>query len=146
MIEMLVVFIVFGVSAMIAIRSVGDTLRRDRVAKAAAILSSDLEQAFALAARQRTPIRIILDTFPTRLRVLVIDRGDTTAKYRTRGLKNGEFTLDFMSTSRDSLDVMPNGLATDTLNLTLGITSASGSQYTKTIRVTRGGLVRVNNR
>jgi Tfp pilus assembly protein FimT len=31
MIEMLIVFIVFGLAAMISIRSVGDTLRRDRV-------------------------------------------------------------------------------------------------------------------
>jgi hypothetical protein len=47
--------------------------------------------------------------------------------------------------NRDSLDVMPNGLATDTLSLTLGVFSTGGSLYTKTIRVTRGGMVRVGN-
>ena len=143
MIEMLVVFIVFGVSAMIATRSVGDTLRRDRVGKAAAVLSADIEQAFSLAARQRTPIRIAMNS--SKLSFVVIDRADTTFKYRTRTL-SGDFAMDFMTPSRDSLDVMPNGLATDTLNLTIGVFTTGGARYSKSIRVTRGGLVRVGNR
>ena len=145
MIEMLVVFIVFGVSAMIAIRSVGDTLRRDRVAKAAAILSSDLEQAFALAARQRMPVRLrMVDSvqlFTAR------DRVDTNTRFRRRSFGSvSEFGLDYMKSSRDSVDIMPNGLASDTLNITLGVTSTGGSRYTKSIRVTRAGMVRVGNR
>ena len=143
MIEMLVVFIVFGVSAMIATRSVGDTLRRDRLSKAMSVLSADIEQAFALAARQRTPIRIAMnDTART---FVLVDRADTTYKYRTRNFKTGEFSVDTLMNNRDSLDVMPNGLATDTLSLTLGVWTTGGALYTKTIRVTRGGLVRVGN-
>ena len=49
-IEMLTVFVVFGAVAMISMRAVGDTLRRDRVAKASAIVGTDIEQAFAIAA------------------------------------------------------------------------------------------------
>ena len=144
MIEMLVVFIVFGVSAMIAIRSVGDTLRRDRVSKAAAILSTDLEQAFALAARQRTPIRLrMVDSVQL---FTVRDRTDTTVRYRRRSFGSGsEYSLDYMLSSKDSIDVMPNGLASDTLNITLGVTTTGGARYTKSIRATRGGLVRVGN-
>jgi len=142
MIEMLVVFIVFGVSAMIAIRSVGDTLRRDRVGKAAAILSADLEQAFALAARQRMPVRIrLVDSVQL---FTVRDRVDTNTRFRRRSFGSGsEFGLDYMASSKDSIDVMPNGLASDTLTITLGVASTGGSRYTKRIRVTRGGLVRV---
>ena len=143
MIEMLVVFIVFGISAMIATRSVGDTLRRDRVSKASAVLSADIEQAFALAARQRSPIRIALNR--ANRTFVVIDRADTTVKYRTRNFKTGEFSLDTIMRNRDSLDIMPNGLATDTLSLTLGIFTKGGALYTRTIRVTRGGLVRIGN-
>jgi len=144
MIEMLVVFVVFGVAAMIAIRSVGDTLRRDRVSKAAAILSSDLEQAFALAARQRVPVRLrMVDSvqlFTAR------DRIDTTIRFRRRSFGSGtEYSLDYMKSNRDSIDVMPSGLASDTINITLGITTTGGARYTKSIRATRGGLVRVGN-
>ena len=142
MIEMLVVFVVFGATAMIAIRSVGDTLKRNRVAKTAAVLSADLEQAFAIAARQRTPVRLLMSS--SRLTFSIADRADTTFKYRSRALSSGDFSVDTFQSSLSALDVMPNGLATDTLKLTLGVVSGSNT-YTRTIRVTRGGLVRVNN-
>lgn len=143
MIEMLVVFVVFAATVMIAIRSVGDTLRRDRLGKTAVMLSSDLEQAFAIAARQRAPVRLLInDTSRT---FSVADRADTTFKYRTRNFTAGEFTLDSLSPSRRVLDVMPTGLSTDTLSLRIGVLSG-GKMYTKTIRMTRAGLVRVGKR
>ena len=143
LIEILTVFIVFGVSAMIAVRSVGDTLRRDRVAKATVILSADIEQAFAIAARQRTPVRVFIND--TTLSVSIRDRADTTRRYRHRTFKNGEFSLDTMSMNLRVLDIMPTGLATDTLRVTLGIFS-QGSTYSQTLRMTRAGLVRIGNR
>jgi prepilin-type N-terminal cleavage/methylation domain-containing protein len=142
MIEMLVVFVVFAATVVISIRSVGDTLRRDRVGKAAALMSTDLERAFALAARQRTPIRLLMNG--PGLSFSIADRADTTFKYRTRDFSTGDFQLDFFRSNKDSLDVMPNGLATDTLNLTMGIYSG-GRAYSRVIRVTRAGLVRVGN-
>lgn len=149
MIEILLVFIVFGISAMIAIRSVGDTLRRDRVTKTAAVLSADIEQGFAIAARLRVPVRVrIYDTLqpsPGRRQFILRQRTDTSYKYRVRELRTGDFSLDTLIKSKDSLDIMPNGLATDTLRLTLGVRSKSGSWYWKVIRVTRAGLVRVGN-
>lgn len=142
MIEMLVVFVVFAATVMISIRSVGDTLRRDRVTKTAALMSADLERAFALAARQRTPIRLLMDT--SRRVFSIADRADTTFKYRTRDFRTGDFQLDFFRSNKDSLDVMPNGLATDTLLLTIGVYSG-GRAHSKVIRVTRAGLIRVGN-
>jgi Tfp pilus assembly protein FimT len=145
MIEMLVVFIVFGISAMIALRSVGDTLRRDRVQKVAAVVSADVEQAFALAARQRVPIRLQFDSAKRTFSVVL--RSDTTYKYRTRTFTNsGDMQLDWISVNRSTLDIMPNGLATDTLKLTFGIYSNGGTKYSTALRATRGGLVRVGNR
>ena len=61
MIELLIVFIVFGLVVMISIRSVGDTIRRERASKAASILGADIEQAFAIAARQRRPVMMALN-------------------------------------------------------------------------------------
>jgi prepilin-type N-terminal cleavage/methylation domain-containing protein len=148
MIEILMVLIVFGISAMIAIRSVGDTLRRDRVSKTAAVLSTDIEQGFAIAARLRVPVRVrIYDTLLPlpRRQFIVRQRTDTTYKYRVRELRTGDFSLDTLIKSKDSLDIMPNGLATDTLRLTLGVKSKAGSWYWKVIRVTRAGLVKVGN-
>jgi len=140
MIEMLVVFVVFAAAVMISIRSVGDTLKRDRLSKTAAMLSSDLEQSFALAARQRTPVRLLISS--STLTISVASKADTTFKYRSRNFGSGEFTLDYLTTNDSLLDVMPNGLATDTLNLVIGIYSG-GKSYSRTLRMTRAGLVRV---
>ena len=141
LIELLIVLVLVGIVSAISIRSVGDTMRRDRVQKAAAIISTDLEQAFALAGRQRAPMRLLFDS--ARRTFAVAERSDTTLKYRTRQLATGDLALDYISVNRTTLDVMPSGLSTDTLSLRLGIYSKNGTTYDRTIRMSRGGLVRI---
>ncbi len=141
LVELLIVLALIGIVASIAIRSVGDTMRRDRVVKSIAILSTDLEQAFAVAGRLRAPVRLLFDS--TKRTFSVANRSDTTLKYRTRQFATGDLALDYMSVSRNTLDIMPSGLSTDTLSLRIGIYSKNGTTYDRTIRMTRGGLVRV---
>lgn len=141
MVEIVLVLVLIALVASISIRSVGDTIRRDRVQKAVAIISTDLEQAFALAGRQRSPMRLLFDS--TRRTFSVADRADTTLKYRTRQFVTGDLALDYFSVNRTSLDVMPSGLSADTLKFRLGIYSRNGTMYDRTIRMTRGGMVRI---
>ncbi len=141
LIEIIAVFVLVGAVTAIAIRSVGDTLRRDRLVKSMAILSADLDQAFAIAARQRTPVRLMLDS--TTLSFAVVERSDTTMKYRTRQFKSGDLALDFMQVSARNIDVLPSGLSSDTLSLKLGIYSKNNTTYTRTLRMTRAGMVRI---
>jgi Tfp pilus assembly protein FimT len=145
MIELLIVFIVFGLVVMISIRSVGDTIRRDRASKAASILGSDIEQAFAIAARQRTPVMLALNrankTFS------IVDRSSTTKVYRRRSFaKTADYGVDSLYANRDTIVIMPNGIATNTMDITLRITTRGGAVYTKKVAVSAGGMVRVNNR
>lgn len=148
MIEMLTVFVVFGAVAMISVRAVGDTLRRDRVAKVSAIVGTDIEQAFAIAARLREPVRMVVDR--TNKRFTIQDRKVSpavTTIYKTRSFAtSGEYGLDSLDSNRDTVDIMPNGIATADLNLTMVIKTNGGALYTKSVKVSRGGLVRVNNR
>jgi type II secretion system protein H len=141
LVELLIVLALIGIVASIAIRSVGDTIRRDRVQKAVAILSTDLEQAFAIAARQRTPVRVLFDS--ARKTFAVAARNDTTFKYRTRQFATGDLALDYFSVSNAALDILPSGLSADTLNLRIGIFTRNGLKYDRTLRMTRGGLVRI---
>ena len=141
MVELIIVLALVSIVASISIRSVGDTIHRDRVQKAAAIVSTDLEQAFALAGRQRAPMRILIDS--VRKTFAVVSRSDTTLKYRTRQFADGDLALDYISASRNNLDILPSGLSADTLSLKLGIYSRNGTIYDRTIRMTRGGLVRI---
>lgn len=135
------VFVIVGIVMAIAIRSVGDTIRRDRVVKSVAILSADIEQAFAIAARQRTPVRLLMDT--VRLTFAVADRADTTLKYRTRQFMTGDLALDYLKVSRTTLDILPSGLSADTLSIRIGILSKNNATYDRTLRMTRGGMVRI---
>src|SRR5688500_16579320 len=61
-VELLIVVAAVRIVWAVSTRSVGDTIRRARVQKAAAIMATDIEQAFALAARQRTPMRLQFDS------------------------------------------------------------------------------------
>lgn len=133
---------------MISVRAVGDTLRRDRVAKVSAIVGSDIEQAFAIAARLREPVRMVVDR--TNKRFTIQDRKvppATTTIYKTRSFAiSGEYGLDSLASNRDTVDIMPNGIATGDLNMSMIIKTTGGAVYAKSVKVSRGGLVRVNNR
>ena len=145
MIEMLVVFVVFGAVAMISVRAVGDTLRRDRVSKAGAIIGADIEQAFAIAARQRLPVRMLVDRVNRKF--TIVDRNTPTLIYKTRSFSSSsEFALDSLVSNRDTVDIMPNGIATDSLRLALIIKTNGGALYSKSVWAGKGGLVRVDNR
>ena len=141
MVELMIVLVLVSLVASISIRSVGDTIQRDRVQKAAAIVSTDLEQAFALAGRQRAPMRLLFDSAKRTFSVAL--RSDTTLKYRQRQFAIGDLRLNYISVSRNTLDILPSGLSVDTLSLKLGIYSRNGTTYDRTIRMTRGGLVRI---
>ena len=149
-IEMLTVFVVLAAAMMISVRAIGDTLRRDRVAKVSAILGSDLEQAFALAARLREPVRIVVDTSWATRRIKFQDRKVpplVPTVYKIRMLDStSTYALDSLTTNRDTIDIMPNGLATDSLNLTLIIKTGGGKLYTKNVWASKAGLVKVNGR
>jgi len=145
MIELLIVFIVFGLVVMISIRSVGDTIRRDRASKAASILGADIEQAFAIAARQRTPVMMALNR--SNKTFSIIDRASTTKVYRRRSFaRTADYGVDSLYANRDTIVIMPNGIATNTMDITLRITTRGGAVYTKKVAVSVGGMVRVNNR
>ena len=144
-IELLTVFVVLGAVAMISVRAVGDTLRRDRVAKVSAIVGTDIEQAFAIAARLREPVRMVVNR--TDKRFTIQDRNVTPTIYKTRSFAlSGEYGIDSLASNRDTVDIMPNGISTGDLNLSMIIKTTGGALYAKSVRVSRGGLVRVNNR
>ena len=145
MIEMLVVFVVFSAVMLVSVRRVGDTLRRDRVAKVAAIVGSDMEQAFAIAARQRVPVRMKFSRVNKTFQI--VDRNTPTLIYKKRSFAtDGEYGLDSIQSNHDNVDIMPNGLATDSTQLELFIKTTGGAWYRKTVWASKGGLVKVGGR
>ena len=142
---MLIVTSVLGVVAALSTGHISDYIRERHVAAAAAAIRSDLQQAFAIAARNRHPVRVFFAAGDTAL--LITDR-ENTVTYVRRGLGTGSgfmfepsdvaFCASTCSSATVSatVDVFPNGWASDTLTVTV-----SKGTYGRGIRMSRSGLV-----
>ncbi len=141
MVEMISVVVVGGIMAAISAARIHDLVIQSRVSRAATAVENDLEGAFAIAVRDRRPVRISWNS--GLLQLDVTDRAGTTY-YRKTNLGQDEygFTSGNVSFSRSPLEIYPNGLAGDTLNITLTAT-LSKSTITKQVRMSRAGLIQI---
>jgi prepilin-type N-terminal cleavage/methylation domain-containing protein len=141
LIEVFIVTTILGVLAVMSMGQISTYIRERNVAAAAATVRIDLQQAFAIAARNRRPVRVSFASADTDLRIT--DRENTVTFVR-RGLGVG---AGFMLTPADmsfctstcsgaSVDVFPNGWASDTLTVTI-----SKGSYTRGVHMSRSGLV-----
>lgn len=137
LLELMLVVVISGVVLAASSGKIHDIIVQQRVARAATALQNDIEAAFALAGRNRQPVRIIWDSAGQRM--LISDRTATTF-YRKTTLSQDAYGLSpsNFSLSRDTVDIFPNGLANAALVITISNASAS-----RTIHVYRGGVVQV---
>lgn len=134
-IELLLVMIIIGVLAGITYMRMAPTLDRARVRGAASILAGDLQYAQVLAARQRLPVVVAVNSGA--LTYQIADRGGTV--YRTRDLgATGEFKLSEVSATPASLEVFPNGVAAQSATYTLG-----AGPHRQRVTFSRAGQIRV---
>lgn len=136
MVEMLIVVTVLGTVTAMAMPNVNSTIRQRRVIAAANALSSDVEAAFSLAARQRRPVRVAYDAASGEIRVA--DQATGTV-YRRRPLQmSSEYHLDAVSMSPPFIDIFPNGVGSADFSVSL-----TNGAFQRQIAVTRTGLTRV---
>lgn len=114
-------------------------ISRQRVNRAAIALSNDLQTAFALALRDRKPVKISFDTSKMQLSVADIASGTV---FRKTSLAGFGLTASNLSLSRSSVNVYPAGLANDSLSVTITATIDSKT-YSQRVRMARGGLVQI---
>ena len=127
--------VVGGALTAMAMGRVTQIMSSQRLKAASVAVQNDIEGAFAIAQRNRRPIRISWDATKTQLNVT--DRAASiTYRRTTLGAAYG-LRASGIGFSISPLEIYPNGLANDTLRITL---SANG--YVDTIRVSRAGLVR----
>lgn len=137
MIEMMAALVVVGITSAMSAGRIHDLIIQQRIVRAATAAQNDLEAAFALAVRNRKPIRIVWSA--TDMQLGVTDRAGTIAFRHTGlgpdayGLRSGD-----VSFSSSPVEVYPNGLASDTLTITL-----TGPNVTKRVRMTRAGMVMI---
>jgi type II secretory pathway pseudopilin PulG len=139
--EMLVVVILVGIIGSMAGVKVSSMMTQQRVIRAASTVQTGIELAFAVAQRNRQPIRISWASSASSLLLKVSSRAGDTVYQRTdmkpMGLSNGDVT-----TSSSYIDVFPNGFASDTFSVKISVVR-NGKTYQRRVRMSRAGLVKV---
>jgi prepilin-type N-terminal cleavage/methylation domain-containing protein len=136
MLEMLIVLIVVGLLVMISIPKMARIMRHERVNRAAQVVVADLQNGFAMAGRQRSPVRL---TFTPSTKTYVFSDRWSGTVLQTRTMDNrSEYALTTLSSSPETIDVLPNGIGSASFSVTI----AQGD-YIRTVTASSAGFVRL---
>jgi len=135
--EALVTVTIVGLLAAISVSRIGAIESHQRVSRASNSLQNSVQMAFALAVRNGHPVRFAWSSDSVKFKI-TNRGGDTTYRQVDLGTDPFNFTSSNVSVSTTPLEIYPNGLASDTLAVTI---TASG--VTKSMHVTRAGLVAI---
>jgi prepilin-type N-terminal cleavage/methylation domain-containing protein len=138
MIELIAVIAILGVLATIAGPAMSRIIRHNRVNRATTIIASDLQNAFAVAARQREPVRIQGDA-ATRSYQFVDRKTGAVLRIRTFYGDTSEYRLSTLNFNPATIDVFPNGVSSAPLTIDL-----ANGDYSKQITASTAGFVRVS--
>ncbi len=132
----MVILIIFVVVASLIPR-VSTTLAHSRVNRAAYVIAADFLLAQTLAARQHAPVAVQVRSDSLFFRITDVQSGSVlrTDRFDARS----EFQLKALSATPTSAQIMPNGTATGSMVVTVGLTT----DYYHTVRMTQAGQVRI---
>lgn len=138
LIELLVVIFMIGAMGALVVPRMSKMVVQARVQRAAQALQTDVQQAFAIAGRNRYPIKLTWNSSAVRLQVTSRD-GSTVYRETGLGTNSGYgLTASDVTVSPATLQIFPNGLADAAMVITL---SKEGT--TRTLNVSRSGIVRL---
>jgi type II secretion system protein H len=138
LIEVLVVVVILGIMAGVAGPAMSVMVRHNRVNRATAVITSDLQNAFAVAARQREPVRIQADSV-TRSYQFVDRKTGAVLRIRTFYGNSSEYGLNRLVFNPATFDVFPNGVSSAPLTVDL-----ANGDYSKRITASTAGFVRIS--
>ena len=138
LLEVLVVMIIAAVVTAMSVGRIHSLTVQQRLQRAVTATQNDIEAAYAIAVRNRRPVRIAWSSGTRQL--VVTDRAGTTFFRRSNlGTVYG-LAAAGVKFSRSPIEIYPDGLANDTLLITLTV-----ENVTKRVRVSRSGLVRTDS-
>lgn len=136
MVEMLLVLIMIGILVKISVTKMSQVIRHERVNRAAQVIVQDIQNGFALAGRQRAPVRL---TFTPSLQKYVFSDRATGTAIMTRILSTGaDYSLTSLASSATTIDVLPNGIGSTPFTVTI-----ANGDYSRTISASSAGFVRL---
>jgi len=136
MLEMLIVLIVIAVLVAITIPKMSRIMGHERVNRAAQVVVADLQNGFAMAGRQRAPVRLTFT--PSTQTYVFTDRGSGNVLQTRVMNKQSEYALTTLSASPTTIDVLPNGIGSTSFTVTI----AQGD-YVRTVFASSAGFVRL---
>jgi Tfp pilus assembly protein FimT len=137
MLEMLVVMLVISLLVKISVQKIARVIRHERVNRAAQVLVLDLQNGFAMAGRQRAPVRL---TFTTSTKTYVFSDRASGTVLQTRVMSTGaDYSLTSMSTTATTVDILPNGIGSTAFEVTL-----TNGDYSRKVTASTAGFVRMN--
>ena len=137
MLEMLVVIIIMAILVTISIQKMSVIIRHERVNRAAQVVTQDLQNGFALAGRQRAPVRL---TFYPSTKSYVFTNRSTGVVLSFRYLSTGtEYSVSSLASTASTVDVLPNGIGSTNFTVTL-----ANGDYSRAVTATTAGFVRMN--
>jgi Tfp pilus assembly protein FimT len=136
MLEMLIVMLIISVLIGIVIPKIARLVRHERVNRAAQVLVQDLQNGFAIAGRQRAPVRLTFT--PSTMTYVFSDRASGVA-LQTRVMATGsEYSLSSLETSATTVDILPNGIGSTAVTVTLW-----NGDYFRKVTASSAGFVRM---
>jgi prepilin-type N-terminal cleavage/methylation domain-containing protein len=136
-IELIAVVAILGIMATVAGPAMSRIVRHNRVNRATTVIASDLQNAFATAARSRAPVRIQADN-ANRSYQFIDRKSGTVLRMRTFYGDTSEYKLSKLDFVPATLDVFPNGVSSAQLTIDL-----ANGDYAKQITASTAGFVRV---
>jgi type II secretion system protein H len=135
--ELLIVVVILGIAATMVGPAMSRIVRHQRVNRAAKIIVSDMENAFAVAARQRMPVRVQADA-STRSYQFVDRATGTVLRIRAFYGDTSEYRLSSLAFTPTTFDVFPNGISSSAVTIDL-----ANGDYSKRITASTAGFVRL---
>src|SRR3954465_14117523 len=116
--ELLIVLVVMGVLASMVGPAMSRIVRHNRANRAATVIAADLQNAFAVAARQRQPVRIQADA-ATKSYQFIDRRTNAVLRIRSFYGDTSEYRLTSLVFTPATIDVFPAGVSSGPLVVNL---------------------------
>lgn len=137
LIEVIVVLVLIGILGTLAAPAVGRSITNTRADRSTGAISSDVETAFSLAARQGKPV--LLEVDPVYKRIVVRDRASNSVmQSHSYNAAESPYGADRMTMSKSQVTVFPNGLTDGPFVIYVNMAGEG-----RAVRVTRTGIIRI---
>jgi type II secretion system protein H len=136
--ELIAVVAIVGILATMVGPAMSRIIRHQRTNRAATVIAADLQNAFAVAARQRQPVRIQADA-ATRSYQFIDRKTGAVLRIRTFYGDTSEYRLTKLQFAPTTLDVFPNGISSAAVTIDL-----ANGDYSKKITASTAGFIRVS--